>query len=180
MAASRAKGVVEQQKFQDLMQAHISQWSKDYASNNPDHLAAHYEGFLTAIIMETPRANLMPLKVAAMHKFGVSYQVAQQFAFAISTFVSSLRRKTGNCTSGKRQPPAMNRLISAYKLKWGDDSKSVVPDDHQEEAEVAPTTPGVSQAPSVVPSWGEFTKRFDKVVSMSSPPYHCHCFSCIF
>ena len=153
------------------MQAHIPQWTKDYTSSNPDHMAAHYEGFLSAIILQTSRVNLVPLKVAAMHKFRVKYAEAHQFASCIATFVSTLRRKAATVTTGKRQSPATLRLLSAFRLKWGEekledeqvseDPEAAVP----EEKETRPANPEPS---SGTPSWGEFLKRFDKEVAYAS------------
>ena len=171
ISASRARGCVEQQQYQDLMQAHIHQWTKDYASTNPDHIAAHYESFLSVIILQTSRVNLVPLKVAAMHKFRVKYSEAHQFASFLATIVSTLRRKAATVTTGKRQSPATLRLVTSYRLKWGEE---LLEDELNPASgnvpvhEVVETHPANPVPSSAAPSWCEFVKRFDKEVAYTS------------
>ena len=184
MTASRARDCIEQQQYQDLMQAHIPRWTKDYTSANPDHFASHYESFLSAIILQTSRVNVVPVKVAAMHKFRVKYSEAHQFATAVATFVSSLRRKAASVTSGKRQSPATLRLVTSYRLKYGEEKL----EDDEQESEVPKaaspkekdTRPANPVSSSAAPSWDAFLKRFDKVVriceraSFCLQPAHAH------
>lgn len=116
MVPSRARNTTTPEEVAAVLKGSLSSLDqKVYLQVDLDNVVEAYQDVLVLLLKLTPRLNVSVLSHAASSAFEVTAQEANAWARSMVSAVSHCQSKRRSCSSGKKLPPAVFRIVQALQ-----------------------------------------------------------------